>query len=101
MAAVQEGHARFNAILAAIEEEELPREEEKGTPTCRVCLGEAKRPVQLSCGHVFCWMCIVVDTTSVEGQACPRCKQPHNTTPEVKPPRISGPPLPTQAFPLL
>lgn len=77
------GYAKFTAMLASIEEEELVREEEQGRPTCRVCLAEAKRPVQLSCGHIFCWHCIVIDTISVEGQACPRCGKPHNTTPEV------------------
>jgi len=79
------GYTKFNSILAAIEEElEGENERDDAKPTCRICIGEAKRPVVLSCGHLFCWACIThAADQEAEGQLCPRCKRPHNVQPEV------------------
>ena len=79
------GLRRFSSDLAAIEEslvETNISDDEIRDPTCRICVSKAKRPVLLSCGHVFCWSCIVV-ATSWKNKSCPRCLMPHNIGPEV------------------
>ena len=78
------GLSKFTSHLVAIEEEfndwELG-ENEVVDPKCRICVEKAQRPVLLSCGHIFCWSCIVYATTG--NQICPRCQAPHNLGPEV------------------
>jgi len=77
------GLSKFTSHLVAIEEEfndwELG-ENEVVDPKCRICVEKAQRPVLLSCGHIFCWSCIVYATTG--NQICPRCQAPHNLGPE-------------------
>ena len=79
------GLRRWDSELAAIEEEETLLDEDNDDfqmPTCRLCIEKAKRPVLLSCGHVFCWSCIVIATG--HNRVCPRCKLPHSIGPEVR-----------------
>ena len=51
---------------------------------CSICLGVLRRPVQLTCEHMFCHNCI--DRWRQDNQACPNCRHFINETGRLSPP---------------
>jgi hypothetical protein len=41
---------------------------------CAICLGTLSRPVELGCGHSFCWVCLA---NSPKTHTCPLCRKVH------------------------
>ena len=41
---------------------------------CAICLGTLSRPVELGCGHKFCWVCLA---NAPRAHACPHCRKVH------------------------
>jgi len=69
-------------VLSAILEDQWNDWEESAPmPTCRSCQGKCVKPVMLSCGHVFCWACIVA-ASAWQKQVCPCCHKEHSDRPE-------------------
>ena len=51
-------------------------------PTCAICIGALSRPVELSCGHSFCWVCLAAAANHAN-YACPLCRVVHILDPQV------------------
>jgi len=43
------------------------------TLDCAVCLQSCVHPVQLECGHIFCFLC--VKGVSLKSKRCPMCRR--------------------------
>lgn len=67
--------------LERIQEESDEEDIDPADLVCRICCGQAKRPVQLSCEHIFCWTCLV-SASSWHAESCPSCHMPHSMRPE-------------------
>ena len=43
--------------------------------SCAICLGKVSRPVELGCGHCFCYVCLASAASST--RKCPLCRKVH------------------------
>jgi hypothetical protein len=46
---------------------------------CAICVGTLSRPVELGCGHTFCWVCLA---NAPRSHACPLCHVVHILDPK-------------------
>ena len=46
---------------------------------CAICLGSLSRPVELACGHTYCWVCLM---NAPKAHSCPLCKKVHIMDPK-------------------
>ena len=49
--------------------------------SCAICLGRLCRPVELACGHQYCYTCL--STASATEYRCPQCRTVHILDPEM------------------
>eukprot|EP01050_Picozoa_sp_SAG11_P012023 SAG11_NODE_1310_length_5236_cov_2.603270_6_plen_281_part_00 len=56
-----------------------------GPLRCGICIGNLSRPVELACGHTYCWVCLVNAAQPIgrSKHTCPLCHKVHILDPNM------------------